>query len=220
MWADDLELFDPAQRPRVNTGEAWCSCSHGAARRAQFAKPQHLFLRSRARLRSPRGADLRAQRQARQGAVPRHRPQPRVSVPRGADGYCGAGDLRGQYLGTLFSGQVLTEPPTAEGFARVAKHLGTSRTSIMARLEEAYYRVPVVTTAQLAEMVRMLEVFARYLSNAWKRLEIMSEFQQVREREARARPAGTCRKAAVVACGSRHRGSARPGAQCRPGAFT
>jgi hypothetical protein len=29
----------------------------------------------------------------------------------------------------------------------------------------------------------MLEVFARYLANAWKRLEIMSEFQQVRERE-------------------------------------
>ena len=29
----------------------------------------------------------------------------------------------------------------------------------------------------------MLELFARYLSNAWKRLEIMSEFQQVRERE-------------------------------------
>jgi AraC-like DNA-binding protein len=53
----------------------------------------------------------------------------------------------------------------------------------MARLEEAYYRVPVVTTAQLAEMVRMLEVFARYLANAWKRLEIMSEFQQMRERE-------------------------------------
>ena len=53
----------------------------------------------------------------------------------------------------------------------------------LARLEEAYYRVPVVTTAQLAEMVRMMEVFARYLSNTWKRLEIMSEFQQMRERE-------------------------------------
>jgi AraC-like DNA-binding protein len=32
-------------------------------------------------------------------------------------------------------------------------------------------------------MVRMMEVFARYLSNAWRRLEIMSEFQQMRERE-------------------------------------
>ena len=53
----------------------------------------------------------------------------------------------------------------------------------MTRLEEAYYRVPVVTTAQLAEMVRMMEVFARYLANAWKRLEIMREFQHVKERE-------------------------------------
>ena len=53
----------------------------------------------------------------------------------------------------------------------------------LARLEEAWFRVPVVTPAQLAEMVRMLEVFARYLGNAWKRLEIMSEFQQMRERE-------------------------------------
>jgi hypothetical protein len=43
--------------------------------------------------------------------------------------------------------------------------------------------VPVVTTAQLAETVHMLEVFARFLANAWKPLEIMSEFQRVRERE-------------------------------------
>jgi hypothetical protein len=51
------------------------------------------------------------------------------------------------------------------------------------RLEEAYYRVPVVTPAQIAEMRHMMEIFARYLANSWKRLEIMSEFQQVRERE-------------------------------------
>ncbi len=63
------------------------------------------------------------------------------------------------------------------------QHLQSQPHIDMARLEEAYYRVPVVTTAQLAEMVRMMEVFARYLSNAWKRLEIMSEFQQMRERE-------------------------------------
>jgi len=44
----------------------------------------------------------------------------------------------------------------------------------LGRLERAYYRVPVVTTARLAEMVRMMEVFARYLANAWKRLEIMN----------------------------------------------
>jgi AraC-like DNA-binding protein len=89
----------------------------------------------------------------------------------------------GRYLGTLFSGQVVTEPATPERFAVVAETLENQPHIDRKRLEDAYYRVPVVTTAQLAEMVRMLEVFARYLSNAWKRLEIMSEFQQVRERE-------------------------------------
>src|SRR3984957_14100451 len=89
----------------------------------------------------------------------------------------------GKYLGTLFSGQVLTKPPSPEGFAFVKATLQDQPHIDMARLEDAYYRVPVVTTAQLAEMVRMLEVFARYLSNAWRRLEIMSEFQRVRERE-------------------------------------
>jgi AraC-like DNA-binding protein len=89
----------------------------------------------------------------------------------------------GRYLGTLFSGQVVTAPPSAEGFARVKEALEGQPHIDMARLEEAYYRVPVVTTAQLAAMVRMLEVFARYLGNAWKRLEIMSEFQRMRERE-------------------------------------
>ena len=88
-----------------------------------------------------------------------------------------------RYLGTLFSGQVLTEAPTAQGFAQVRGALMGQPHIDLARLEEAYFRVPVVTTAQLAEMVRMMEVFARYLANAWKRLEIMSEFQQMRERE-------------------------------------
>jgi AraC-like DNA-binding protein/ligand-binding sensor protein len=89
----------------------------------------------------------------------------------------------GRYLGTLFSGQVLAAPPTAEGFAQVREALEDQPHIDMARLEEAYNRVPVVTTAQLAEMLRMMEVFARYLGNAWKRLEIMSEFQRMRERE-------------------------------------
>ena len=89
----------------------------------------------------------------------------------------------GRYLGTLFSGQVLTEPPTPAGFAQVRKALEGQPHIDMAKLEEAYFRVPVVTSAQLAEMVRMMEVFARYLSNAWKRLEIIREFQQMRERE-------------------------------------
>ncbi len=89
----------------------------------------------------------------------------------------------GRYLGTLFSGQVLTEPPTAEGFAKVKEALRGQTHIDFSAIEEAYYRVPVVTQEQLANMVRMLEVFARYLGNSWKRLEIMGEFERVRERE-------------------------------------
>src|SRR3569623_2129965 len=29
MWADDLELFDPSQRPRINTGDALVQLQHG-----------------------------------------------------------------------------------------------------------------------------------------------------------------------------------------------
>src|SRR5215469_2835475 len=30
MWAEDLELFDPAERPRINTGDALVQLQHGA----------------------------------------------------------------------------------------------------------------------------------------------------------------------------------------------
>jgi AraC-like DNA-binding protein len=78
---------------------------------------------------------------------------------------------------------VLTEEPTEEGFQFVKESLAGQSHIDYAHLEEAYNRVPVVTKEQLSTMVRMLEVFARYLGNAWKRLEVMSEFQRVRERE-------------------------------------
>jgi AraC-like DNA-binding protein/ligand-binding sensor protein len=89
----------------------------------------------------------------------------------------------GEYLGTLFSGQVLTQPPTPEGWAFVKKSLGKQPHIDFANLEAAYYGVPVVDQAQLAEMVRVLELFARYIANSWKRLKIMSEFQRTQDRQ-------------------------------------
>jgi AraC-like DNA-binding protein/ligand-binding sensor protein len=89
----------------------------------------------------------------------------------------------GEYLGTLFSGQVLSAPPTQEGFARVRKSLEGQAHIDFAKLETAYFQVPVVTQAQLHEAVRILELFARYISNSWKRLQIMGDFQRVRDRE-------------------------------------
>lgn len=89
----------------------------------------------------------------------------------------------GQYLGTLFSGQVSTTPPTAEGFRFVREALAGQPHINFASLEAAYYQVPVVDQTQVAEMVRILELFARYISNSWKRLQLISEFQRNHDRE-------------------------------------
>ena len=89
----------------------------------------------------------------------------------------------GEYLGTLFSGQVLSHPPTPEGFEQVRNSLAGQLHIDFANLEAAYYEVPVVNGAQLAEMVRILELFARYIANSWKRLKIMGDLQRVRDRE-------------------------------------
>ena len=88
-----------------------------------------------------------------------------------------------QYLGTLFSGQVLTHPPTPEGFSLVGETLKGQPHINFEKLENAYYRVPVVEPAQVAEMVRVLELFARYIANSWKRMQIMAEFQKRHDRE-------------------------------------
>ena len=185
MWAEDLELFDPAQRPRVNTGDALVQLQPAGADTPGRSSPSpsthfcdlvHGFgaHEEETCARSDKPAKERCRATGRSHVYPCHVGLTDIAVPVICEG---------RYLGTLFSGQVLTAPPTPEGFAHVREALEGQPHIDMARLEEAYFRVPIVTTAQLAEMVRMMEVFARYLGNAWKRLEIMSEFQQMRERE-------------------------------------
>ena len=88
-----------------------------------------------------------------------------------------------QYLGTLFSGQVLTHPPTREGFQMVRESLAGQTHINFRSLEAAYYQVPVVDQSHVSEMVRILELFARYIANSWKRLKIMSEYQRSRDCE-------------------------------------
>ncbi|MGE5111822.1 MAG: PocR ligand-binding domain-containing protein [Acidobacteriaceae bacterium] len=89
----------------------------------------------------------------------------------------------GEYLGTLFSGQVLTSPPTPRGFEIVRRTLAGQDHIDFAKLEAAYFGVPVVKPSELAEMTRLLELFARYISNSWKRLKIMSEMQRNQDRQ-------------------------------------
>ena len=185
MWADDLDLFDPAQRPRVNTGEALIQLqAHGAvAPERSSPSPSTFFCdlvhglgahEEQTCARSDKPAKERCRATGHSQVYPCHVGLTDIAVPVICED---------RYLGTLFSGQVLTEPPTYEGFANVREALAGQSHIDFERLEEAYYRIPVVTSAQLAEMVRMMEVFARYLANTWKRLEIASEFQQIHARE-------------------------------------
>lgn len=185
MWADDLELFDPTQRPRVNTGDALVQLQPMGADAPGRTSPSpsthfcdlvHGFgsHEEQTCARSDKPAKERCRATGRSQVYPCHVGLTDIAVPVVCEG---------RYLGTLFSGQVLTGQPKPEGFAFVKANLEGQPHIDMEKLEEAYYHVPVVTTAQLAEMVHMLEVFARYLSNTWKRLEIMSEFQRMRERE-------------------------------------
>lgn len=184
MWADDLELFDPVQPLRVNTSDALVELKPMAAGNARsLPSPSTHFCdlihgygayEEQTCARSDKPAKARCRATGCSQVYPCHVGLTDIAVPVVSDG---------QYLGTLFSGQVLTEEPTAEGFELVMESMRGQTHFDPVALEAAYYRVPVVTREQLANMLRMLEVFARYLGNSWKRLEIMSEFERVRERE-------------------------------------
>jgi AraC-like DNA-binding protein/ligand-binding sensor protein len=185
MWADDLDLFETSQWPRVTTGDALVQLQPIEPESPERSSPSpsthfcdlvHGFgsYEEQTCGRSDKPAKERCRGTGCSQVYPCHVGLTDIAVPV----LC-----QGRYLGTLFSGQVLTTQPSEEGFAYVKAALQNQSHIDMVQLEQAYYRVPVVTSAQLAEMVRMLEVFARYLANSWKRLEIMSDFQRVKARE-------------------------------------
>ena len=183
MWAEDLDLFESKNPIAASTGQALVQLNPVGRTGTPRATPSNPFCdlvhgfgayveHTCGTSDDPAKERCRAARCSQ--VYPCHVGLTDIAVPV----ICGD-----TYLGTLFSGQVLTELPTAEGFARVTTVLAGQTHVDMAKLEEAYFKVPVVTQAQLTEMVRMLEVFARYIANTWKRLQIMSEFQRVHERE-------------------------------------
>jgi AraC-like DNA-binding protein/ligand-binding sensor protein len=185
MWAEDLEFLDPTQRRRMSTSDALVRIGPempgggertGAAPSTHFCDLVHGFgaWEEQTCARSDEPAKERCRGTGVSQVYPCHVGLTDIAVPVVCEG---------RFLGTLFSGQVLTEAPTTEGFARVREALAGNSKINLEELEEAYYRVPVVSDAQIAQTVQTLEVFARYLANAWKRLEIMGEFQRVRERE-------------------------------------
>jgi AraC-like DNA-binding protein/ligand-binding sensor protein len=76
----------------------------------------------------------------------------------------------GRHIATLYSGQVLTEPPSRAGFERVAKDVQRLSYIDLKDLEESYWNVPVVSEADIANTVHILELFADFLARLWQRL--------------------------------------------------
>lgn len=183
MWVDELNPLKSVFKERVNTSDALVQLQPGGSALSNRNSPSTLFCdlvhgfgahEEETCARSDVPAKQRCRATECSQVYPCHVGLTDIAVPVICDG---------EYLGTLFSGQVLTQPPTREGFERVRGALAGQKHIDLVKLEAAYYEVPVVTSAQLSEMVRVLELFARYFANSWKRLQITSDFQRVQSRE-------------------------------------
>jgi ligand-binding sensor protein len=89
----------------------------------------------------------------------------------------------GQYIATLFTGQVLPEAPTKEGFVQIRKQAAALSYINWEELEKAYMQVPVVSDADVHRTIEVLEIFAGYLATIWKRLSDVVREQQRKDRE-------------------------------------
>jgi ligand-binding sensor protein len=183
MWVDELDPLKAEHKERVTTGDALVQLQVDGSAFSNRSSPSTAFCdrvhgfgahEEETCAHSDVPAKQRCQATGRTQVYCCHVGLTDIAVPVICDG---------QYLGTLFSGQVLNARPTAEGFSHVQRTLAGQAHIDFAQLEAAYYQVQVVNSVQLAEMVRILELFARYIANSWKRLEIMGELQRVQERE-------------------------------------
>jgi AraC-like DNA-binding protein/ligand-binding sensor protein len=186
MWHEEREELDPLKarfKSRVGTGDALVQLQPVGAAEANRNSPSTLFCDL------VHGFGAHEEETCARSDVPAKQRCRATGCTQVYGCHVGLTDIAvpvicdGQYLGTLFSGQVSTTPPTAEGFRLVRETLAGQPHITFKSLEAAYYQVPVVNQAQVAEMVRILELFARYISNSWKRLQLISEFQRNHDRE-------------------------------------
>ena len=89
----------------------------------------------------------------------------------------------GQYIATLFTGQVLPEAATKDGFVQIRKQAAALTYINWDELEKAYMQVPVVSDADVRRTIEVLEIFAGYLATIWKRLSEVVREQQRKDRE-------------------------------------
>ncbi len=124
---------------------------------------------------SDKAAELRVRRSGRAEVYRCHAGLIDIAVPVVCDG---------QYVATLFTGQVLTERPSNEGFVQIQKQTAGLTYIDWTKLQDAYHRVPVVSESDIQRTVEVLEVFAEYLATTWKRLAEVARDQQRRHRES------------------------------------
>lgn len=186
MWHEEDEELDPLKikfKNRVGTGDALVQLQPAGAPGKNRNSPSTLFCDL------VHGFGMHEEETCARSDVPAKQRCRATGCAQVYGCHVGLTDIAvpvicdGKYLGTLFSGQVLTSPPTPQGFRFVQETLTGQPHINLQSLESAYYRVPVVTQAQVAEMVQILELFARYISNSWKRLQLISEFQRKHDRE-------------------------------------
>jgi AraC-like DNA-binding protein/ligand-binding sensor protein len=186
MWHEEREELDPLKakfKSRVGTGDALVQLQPVGAPEVNRNSPSTLFCDL------VHGFGAHEEETCARSDVPAKQRCRATGCTQVYGCHVGLTDIAvpvicdGQYLGTLFSGQVSTSPPTPGGFRFVRETLKGQPHINFKSLEAAYYQVPVVNQAQVAEMVRILELFARYISNSWKRLQLISEFQRNHDRE-------------------------------------
>ncbi len=186
MWHEENEELDPLKakfKNRVGTGDALVQLLPAGTPEANRNSPSTLFCDL------VHGFGAHEEETCARSDIPAKQRCRNTGCTQVYGCHVGLTDIAvpvicdGQYLGTLFSGQVLTSQPTSAGFRLVRENLAGQPHINFTSLESAYYQVPVVDQAQVAEMVRILELFARYISNSWKRLQLISEFQRKHDRD-------------------------------------
>lgn len=90
----------------------------------------------------------------------------------------------GQYIATLFTGQVLLQPPSHSHFVQIQKQIAPLTYINWTKLENAYNRVPVVSESDIQRTIEVLELFADYLATTWKRLAEIVREQKQKHRES------------------------------------
>ena len=95
----------------------------------------------------------------------------------------------GRHIATLFTGQVLREPPTAAGLVQIRKDTAHLTYVDVNQLEQAYWNVRVLPEEEIRNAIEILEAFAEFLGNSWLRLA-----ESIRERRRRDRELQLSRK--------------------------